>query len=125
MTKSSQSTVHEMMNEHNKAVLIACHRIVRFEEMHSDITTFLPGNPDIWAVESERRANAYWIRRNAMRNYRNGASGIVFVAETAAVAEKIRRIVDRLPGIVRDKTLVVTVDEFTVEFVHNKMERRK
>jgi len=113
------------MNARIKTVLTSRNWVVRFEELHTDIVTFLPGNTDIWAVESERRANAYWIRRNAMRNHRNGAAGIVFVAENSAVAEKIRRIVGSLADVVRNKTLVVTTDVFTAEFVHNKMERRQ
>jgi hypothetical protein len=116
---------HAGMNARIETVLKSCRWVVRFEELHTDIVTFLPGSPDIWAAESERRANAYWIRRNAMRNDRNGADGIVFVAETGAVAKKIRRIAGDFPDAVRSKTLVVAIDDFTAEFVHNEMERRK
>ena len=122
MSKSNQSMEHAEMNAHIATILTSHRWVVRFEELHTDIVTFLPGNPDVWAVESERRANAYWICRNAMRNHRNGATGIVFVAENSAVAEKIRRIVGSLADAIRNKTLVVTINDFTVEFINNKME---
>lgn len=125
MTRSNQSMEHAGINARIETVLKSCRWVVRSEELHTDIVTFRPGHPDIWAAESERRANAYWIRRNAMRNDRNGAAGIVFVAETGAVAEKIRRIVGDFPDGVRNKTLVVTIDDFTEEFVRNKLERRQ
>jgi hypothetical protein len=125
MTTSSQSDEHAGMNARIKKVLNACLWVVRFEELHTDIAAFRPGCSGVWALESERRAHAYWISRNAMRNERNGAIGIVFVAETIPVAEKIQRIVGRLPDTVRKKTLVVPLDGFTEEFVHNNMERRQ
>lgn len=122
MTKSNQSKKHEMMNARNKSVLVACGWIPRLEELHADIAAFLPGRSGVWAVESELRGNAHWIRRNAMRNDKNGACGIVFVTESEAVAAKVRKIVSSLPDSVRNKTVVVTADNFTSGFVKNVME---
>lgn len=124
MTKSNQGYKHANMNGRIDSLLTPRGWVLRFEELHTDIAAFLPGCPGVWAVENELRANAYWIRRNAMRNERNGACGIVFVAESENVAAKIRRIVEALPDRVREKTVVVTVDDFTPEFVRNVMERR-
>ena len=123
MTKSNQSEEHAMMNVRITRVLTACHWICRFEELHTDIVTFLPGRRGIWAVESERRGSAHGIHRNATRNERHGACGIVFVTESESVATSIRRIVDALPGSIRAKTVVVTIEDFTPEFVRGVMER--
>lgn len=124
MTKSNESGKHAGMNARIENVLTPLGWVLRREEKHTDITAFLPGRRGVWAVESERRANAYWIRRNAFRNERNGACGIVFVAESDAVAEKVRRIVARLPSTLREKVVVVAINEFTESFVHNVMERK-
>ncbi len=124
MTKSNQSKKHEMMNARNESVLISRGWVSRFEELHTDIAAFLPGCNGVWAVESELRGNAYWIRRNAMRNERNGAYGIVFVTESEAVAVKVRKIVSSLPDSVKKKTVVVTADNFTPGFVKTVMEGR-
>lgn len=124
MTASNQSERHETMNARIERVLISCRWVSRFEELHADIAAFLPERRGVWALESERRCNAYWIRRNAMRNIRNGACGIVFVTESEDIAAKIRLIMNSLSEHIRKKTVVVTIDDFTPEFVHTVMERR-
>ena len=113
-----------MMNVRNKNVLVACGWVPRFEELHADIAAFLPGHCGVWAIESELRGNAYWIRRNAMRNERNGACGIVFVTESEDLKLKVWKIVSSLPDSVRKKTVVVAADNFTPDFVKNVMEGR-
>ncbi|MEI8120794.1 MAG: hypothetical protein WCI20_01985 [bacterium] len=123
MTKSNESGKHAGMNARIENVLTPLGWVLRREEKHTDITAFLPGRRGVWALESERRANAYWIKRNAFRNERNGACGIVFATESEAVAEKIRRIVGCLPEILRRKVVVVSIEGFTESFVHNVMER--
>lgn len=125
MTASNQSEEHAMMVARIKAVLIARGWIVRKEELHADIVAFLPGCHGVWAVENERRGNAYWISRNLLRNAKNGAIGIVFVTETKALAEKVGRIVKSVPLSIAEKTVVVPVDEFTDGFIQTVMERRQ
>ena len=124
MTKSNESERHANMNARIEAVLKPLGWVLRREERHADITTFLPGRRGVWTVECERRANAYWIKRNALRNDRNGAFGIVFATESEAVAEKVRRVVSLMPVTLRGKVVVVTIDGFTEGFVHNVMERK-
>ena len=112
------------MNARIKSVLASSGAVSRSEEKHTDTVAFFPGHRGVWAFESERRGNAYWIRRNAMRNDRNGAHGIVFVTETIAIEAKVRRIVNSLPITIRGKTLVVAIDNFTREFVQHITEWR-
>ncbi len=125
MTRSNQSGQHAAMLMRIRGVLVRREWILRCEELHADIAAFLPGRPGVWAVECERRSNAYWIRRNLFRNARAGATGIVVVAETEKVAVGIREISGQLPGELRGKVWVVTMDGFTDVFVLNVMEGRR
>ena len=124
MTKSNQSEIHAAMIARIKRVLTSRQWILRFEELHADIVAFLPGKPGVWALEAERRGNAYWIRRNESRDNRNGACGIIFVTESTAVAQKVRKILSAGPSDVATKAIVVTIDDFSEEFVRNVMEGR-
>lgn len=124
MTTSNVSKDHEAMNDAIESVLISRLWICRREERHTDIVAFLPGFRGVWALESERRCNAYWIRRNALRNERNGAWGIVFVTESDEIVGRVRRIVGSLAETIRKKTVVVSIKDFTSEFVATVMERR-
>ena len=124
MTVSNESPVHAARIARIADVLVSCQWVVRREELHADIVAFRPGQPGVWAVEFERRCNAYWIGRNARRNHANGAVGIVFVAENVALAEKIRRALGALPAGIRCKAWVLATGEFTAEFVRNNMERK-
>jgi hypothetical protein len=122
MTRSNQSERHASMLMWPRDVLVRREWILRCEELHTDIVAFLPGRSGVWAIECERRANAYWIRRNLFRNDRAGAVGIVVVAETEKVAAGIRAIVGELPGELRGKVWVVPIEGFTDLFVQNVME---
>ena len=124
MTVSGEHEDHRKMKYDVNSVLMSCEWITRFDDLHADIAAFLPGRRGVAAIECEQRCNAYWIRRNAMRNDRNGCDLNVMVTPSEKIAEKIRAVIGTMPERIRMKTVVVRIEEFTPEFVRRVMERR-
>ena len=123
MKRGNETSSHLAMKSHVANILQRRGWLIRFEVKNADVVGFKPGTGGIWAIECERSPK--WVLRNITKDLSRGAYQVVIVASTIMVAVEAQHQIEQQNVTIQRHVSVVTVDEFTEEFVKKVMEEGK